>query len=189
MDEPPMPKPRVCWPAVLGSLLAIGLIVYVSFVYGSTVCDPSGGMDFDPGEPFRLDFGRGSGMHGLDTISIAQDGQTIIHRSVRSGGWEHASLRLTREQRQAIAEAVIRRGLFRLANAYHAPIHDGTQWVLWIRQGEREKAVYFDNSFPRAIRAFADDLDRILSPAGYDQLRWKRTNARTHDDELWKAIR
>ena len=128
-------------------------------------------------------------MNGLETISIAEDGQTTLHRSVRSGGWEYASLRLTAKQLEAIAEAVTRRGLFRLANAYHAPIHDGTQWVLWIRQGEREKAVYFDNSFPRAIRAFADDLDRILSPAGYDQLRWKRTNARTHDDELWKAIR
>ena len=64
--------------------------------------------------------------------------------------------------------------------------------VLWMRQGERQKATYFDNNFPASIRNFANDLDAILRSAGYENLRWqpgKSANSREHEKALWNSIK
>jgi hypothetical protein len=82
---------------------------------------------------------------------------------------------------EAVAEvlkAVESNGLMGLHKAYHDDnIAAGTQWVLWIKQGEREKSVYFNNSFPRAITAFAGQLDAILARAGWT--RWRGSRSRS----------
>ncbi len=103
-------------------------------------------------------------------------------------------MRLSQEQLRAIAQAVTHHGLPRLQKAYHPIFHvyDGTQWVLWLRQGERQKASYFDNSFPASIRHFANELDGILRLAGYDRLRWQPSqpaNSREHEKALWNSIK
>ena len=51
-------------------------------------------------------------------------------------------------------------------------IADGTQWVLWIQQAPSERAIYFNNSFPSQINAFAGSLDAILQGAGLASASW-----------------
>jgi hypothetical protein len=171
-----------------GVLVSLGLLVNCVSASRRTVSDPAGSLPFDIAQPFKIDFGRGSGMHGLDTIAIAQDGQTSLCRSLPDGSWEHSSLRLSPERIRAVARAVARHNLPRLARAYHANVADGTQWVLWIRQGQRQKATYFDNNFPTSIRGFSSELDRILQSAGYNTLHWQPSKTRA-DKELWNSIK
>jgi hypothetical protein len=180
---------RLRWPWALGVVVSLGLLMHCAFAGERTVSDPAGSLPFDATQPFKLDFGRGSGWHGLDTVAIAQDGQTSLHRSRRNGSWERSSLRLSAEQIRAVARAVARHGLPRLAKEYHTDIADGTQWVLWIRQGQRQKATYFNNNFPDSIRHFARQLDGVLRSAGYDALRWQPVKSRDHEKELWNSIK
>ena len=53
-------------------------------------------FQIDSVQPFRLEFGRGSGWNGLDTIQIDQTGGVVLHRlkSDGTGSWETTSLRL-----------------------------------------------------------------------------------------------
>jgi len=96
--------------------------------------------------PFELDFGRGSGMVGLDTVAISEDGNAVLHRLGEHRQWVWATLRLSREQMRSIANMITRRGLGSLQNEYTPSfrVHDGTQWVLLIRQGDRRKSSYFE---------------------------------------------
>jgi hypothetical protein len=173
----------------LALVVSLGLLVQCAFAGERTVSEPAGALPFDVTQPFKLDFGRGSGWHGLDTVAIAQDGQTSLHRLRRDGRWERSSLRLSPEQFRAVAQAVARHGLPRLAKEYHTTLADGTQWVLWIRQRQRQKATYFNNNFPASIRHFARQLDGILRSAGYDALRWQPAKSRNHERELWNSIK
>ena len=148
---------------------------------------------FTPAAPFELDFGRGSGMVGLDTVAISEDGNAVLHRLGEHRQWVWATLRLSREQMRSIANMITRRGLGSLQNEYTPSfrVHDGTQWVLLIRQGDRRKSSYFDNSFPSAIRSFAADLDGMLRAAGSERLHWQpiENGPREHEKLLWNSIR
>src|SRR5687767_12389306 len=124
----------------------------------------------DRAQPFRLEFGRGSGWHGLDTVKLDETGRFVVHRmkstrqdDVNVLSWEGATLQWPREAVAEVLKSVESNGLMRLHRVYHDPdIADGTQWVLWIKQGEREKSVYFNNSFPAEITRFAEQLDATL---------------------------
>jgi len=75
--------------------------------------------------------------------------------------------------------------------AYHADIYDGTQWVLWIRQGDREKVVYCSNHFPDPIVRFAAWLDANVARSVGPSLKWRAVPAlrsRDHERELWQSI-
>jgi hypothetical protein len=153
----------------------------------------------DPTQPFWLEFGRGSGWHGLDIVKIDQTGRAVLQRmnsEHRNDAavlpWEVATLRLSREALAEVLKAVESNGLTGLHKGYHQDIADGTQWVLWIKQGEREKSVYFNNSFPPAITGFAAQLDAILVRAGLDKVTWEpvpEQEARQHERELWDSIK
>jgi hypothetical protein len=153
----------------------------------------------DPGKPWRLEFGRGSGWHGLDTIKLDNDGRLVLHRlkPERQGdtiahSWETASLELPADAVAKVLEAVEAHRLLELNKAYHAAVADGTQWVLWVRQGEREKSVYFNNHFPDPIVRFAGRLDKILSASAGPKLRWRpvpHADSRNHARELWDSIK
>jgi hypothetical protein len=151
----------------------------------------------DPEQAFRLEFGRGSGMRGLETVRITQDGRVALYRHQRSqpqqGGWESASLQLASGALAEVLKAVEANGLMALGRAYHDPdVADGTQWVFWVKQGEREKSVYFNNNFPRPITRFAEQLDSILSEAGLDEVAWQTVpdrEAGLHHRELWNSIK
>lgn len=150
----------------------------------------------DRAKAFRLEFGRGSGWRGLETIRVSHDGSVVLHRlkhGQREPSWETATMRLSPSELAEILQAVETNGLMKLGRAYHDPgVADGTQWLLWLKQGEQEKSVYFDNEFPQSIRQFAEQLDAILSRAGLDKAIWQpvpASRSRRHELELWDSIK
>ena len=106
--------------------------------------------------------------------------------------WETATLQLQADKLAEVLKAVETNDLMNLHRAYHTDVNDGTQWVLWIKQGEQEKSVYFNNSFPRRIKEFASQLDGILSVAGLSTVAWTPVpdkESRQHEKELWDSIK
>ena len=179
--------------------LLIAIAYAVAGCSGSVEKDDRPPFTIDRTQPFRLEFGRGSGWHGLNTIKIDRTGRAVLHRQkaeyrkdVTVTSWEFATLQLSPEALAEVLQAVESNNLMRLHKAYHEDIADGTQWVLWIKQGEQEKSVYFDNSFPRAITDFAEQLDAILTRDGSDKVTWQPVPEREsgqHDRDLWDSIK
>jgi hypothetical protein len=170
--------------------LVIAVALVVVGCSGRVERDDRPAFTIDRTQPFWLEFGRGSGWHGLDTIKLDQTGRVVLHRITSRMSWEVATLQLSPEALAEALNAVESNGLMRLHKAYYADIHDGTQWVLWIKQGEREKSVYFNNSFPAAITRFAEQLDAILARGGLDKAGWQPVpdrEARQHEKELWHS--
>jgi hypothetical protein len=153
----------------------------------------------DPDKPWQIVLGRGSGSHGLDTITLNQDGQLVIYRrkSESQGNfirlsWETATLKLPPESVTKVLEAVEKHQLLKLDREYHANAHDGTQWVLWIRQGDQEKAVYFNNHFPEQIVKFAKLMDKIVWANSDLNLKWEKVRDEEeskHQLELWESLK
>jgi hypothetical protein len=155
----------------------------------------------DRGAPFRLEFGRGSGLYGFDTIDLHDDGTVTFHRLSREDDGrlapedfvETATIHLPVEALTEVLDTVEDTGVLGLYEKYHEPgVADGTQWVLWVQQGQKETSVYCDNYFPKPIVRFAVALDRVLARNGVEQAKWRRVNdeeARNYDRELWESIR
>ncbi len=170
-----------------------------SLPLAEVVPDPRPPFRLDPGAPWRLTLGRGSGWHGLDTVEVGHDGSLVLYRMAHRRrrktivvSWQTATAQLPPDATTKVFDAVEANGLLGLAKAYHANVADGTQWVLWVRQGEREKAVYFNNHFPDAIVRFADRLDTIVAEAVGSDLRWwgvPSAREREHEKDLWGSIR
>lgn len=166
---------------------------------GRVEMDDRPSFTIDHAQPFWLEFGRGSGWHGLNTVKIDQTGKVVLHRmksesqqDVTVLSWEAATLQLSPEALAEVPKAVESNSLTGLHKAYHRDIDDGTQWVLWLRHGEQEKSVYFDNSFPRGITTFAEQLDAILARAGSATVKWQPvpvSESRRHERELWDSIK
>lgn len=181
------------------SLVIVIALAAAAGCSGRVETDDRPAFTIDRAQPFWLEFGRGSGWHGLDTIKIDQTGRVVLHRmkftqraNVNNLSWEVATLQVPADVVAEVLRAVESNGLMGLHKAYHENIADGTQWVLGIKQGEREKSVYFDNRFPRAITAFAEQLDAILTRAGLDRVERQpvpERDSRKHEKELWDSIK
>jgi hypothetical protein len=161
------------------SLVIVIALAAAAGCSGHVEKDERPAFTIDRTQPFWLEFGRGSGWRGLATVKIDQNGRVVLHRksarrdNVNVLSWEVATLQLPPDVVSEVLNEVESNGLMALHKAYHDDdIKDGTQWVLWIKQAEREKSIYFSNSFPRAIIAFADQLDIILARAGLDMVAW-----------------
>jgi hypothetical protein len=169
-----------------------------SFPLTKMVKDDRPAFRIDPDKPFRIELGRGSGRDGLETIRIAQDGSVILHRmkeeqrdNVIKVFWQRAEHNLSNESLGKILDAIEANDLMKLGRSYDAGGSDGTQWVLWIKQGEQEKTIYCDNHFPTPIIRFAEQLDAILATSGRN-LTWRGvSNDRHmgHDHDLWESIK
>lgn len=161
--------------------------------------DPRPTFHIDATQPFRLEFGRGSGWQGLETVKIDQSGCVVLHRMKRERRedatletWETATLSLPPDGLADVLKAIDENGLMGLHKSYSTDVQDGTQWVLWIKQGEREKSVYFNNSFPNVITRFAEQLDGTLAAAELDKVTWQPvppSESRQHERELWNSIK
>lgn len=138
-------------------------------------------LNIDHTQPFWIEFGRGSGLNGLDTVKIDQTGKAILRKmksTHQNLSWEVATLQLSRGELDEVLKAVESNKLMGLQKSYHRNLADGTQWVLWIRQGKHENSVYFNNNFPGSITAFADQLDAILTRAGLEKAMWQPVSER-----------
>ncbi len=149
----------------------------------------------DLNRPYLVEFGRGSGWHGLETVKVLADGAVVLHRfrDERAGDVETARLVLPPAAPAEVARAIEEHRLVDLQREYHLPNRaDGTQWVLRFPHGDREKVVSFDNRFPPEIRRFAADLDRVLAENGSEAGDGRRVTyapAGAHERDLWDSIR
>lgn len=156
--------------------------------------DPNPAVPWDAAADYRLEFGRGSGMEGLDTVAI-QDGKVTLHWRIwedePTSYWQTVTMELSEIAIKEIGQSVEDLKLLELHNGYHAEICDGVQWVFWIEQGGQSKSIYFNNHFPESIQKFAVHLDRILDEAGLQNAQWQRVpdeEQGSHDQALWKKL-
>ncbi len=165
------------------------LIVLVAGCSGRVETDDRPAFIIDRTKPFLVEIGRGGYRTGLDTIKVDHTGRIVLHRAYHQKRqddqydliFEIATLQLSPDALVEVVKAVEANNLMALGKAYYdARIADGTQWVLWIRQGEQEKVVYCDNRFPPAITEFAEQLDEIISRAGLDDSKWQPESRQGH---------
>jgi hypothetical protein len=170
-----------------------------SFPLARIVEDSNPTFNIDPMKPFTMTFGKGSGWVGLDTIEINENGKVVLHRiqveqrhGIQHFFWETGKMQLLPEDITAIIDSLYTFHIFTMHKQYHANIHDGTQWVLWIKQEQHEKSIYCNNHFPNDILAFSDFLDDLLTKRGLSDVTWTRVpehESRNHEKELWESIR
>jgi hypothetical protein len=145
-----------------------------------------------PTGPYWVELGRGSGMIGLDTVKIREDGAVTLQRPGHPS-WATATMKLSDGSLARLRRSVAENRLLGLRRAYHAVgVHDGTQWVLRITQGGEEKTVYFSNLFPDEVVRFADEIDAVLAKDGLGDAEWRSIDpevGREADDGLWDSIR
>lgn len=149
-------------------------------------------FEIDPSAEFHFAFGQGSGMDGLDTLQFGRDGIVTLHRNTSKGRWQTATITLDSNSIRRILQTLETENIMGMSAKYHADVSDGSQWILWITQGPRSKAIYFDNYFPQGIRRLAKVLDRELAAAGIATLKWKRVpkkESRLHEASLWNSIK
>jgi hypothetical protein len=160
--------------------------------------DLSAPFVLDATQPFRIQLGRGSGQFGLNTVSVFHHGTTTLHRrrtyrglGPESAFWQEATLNLDGKAINQLVKAVQANQLLAMHRGYHAEVADGTQWILWIQQGENEKAIYCNNHFPAPILRFARQLDNILKRHDLADAKWRRIadgDTRNHENPLWRSI-
>ena len=176
------------------------LVFVVSFVVVNSGCWHSGGsalMSVPDKRPvfsiqsdtsFAIEFGRGSGWHGLDTISIDEIGMVLIHQ-ITNSGLEKSSFTLKPSEVMDILASLRLHEIMNLDREYHdESIADGTQWVFLVTQGDNTKTIYFNNHFPKEITDFASDLDSILH-IDDRKLHWETAGSDEVSERLWDAIK
>jgi hypothetical protein len=179
-------------------IAALAAGVTAAALWHLTGHSPSNLVRLDPAVPYVIEFGRGSGLHGLDTVRVLQDGTVTLHRRSRTFdgkeahlGVETATLKLPEGPLAEVVTAVEKNRLLSLDRAYHGKMADGTQWVFWVEQGGAERAVYCDNNFPAEIVRFAAALDKVLAENGLEGAAWQPVpdeDAGDHERELWASI-
>jgi len=154
-------------------------------------------MVFDASKPYRLEFGRGSGRYGLDTIVLDEEGRITQHRQKEvptEDGiycyWQTRSFSIPSDTVKQVAALIEDLRIIEMKRAYHADVVDGMQWIFWLVQGGQEKSVYFNNHFPKAIQDFAVALDAQLRNAGIAKIKWTRVpddESRQHEKAIWNS--
>lgn len=150
--------------------------------------------NFFPDKPFHLEFGRGSGMRGLELVMIDETRQATLFRmnyDRADSTWETAQLRLSKRGFSQIVDTINRLEITRMAKQYHANVHDGNQWIFWLTQGSQGKTIFFDNHFPKAIEEFARTLDETLQTEGLGKVQWSaipKEKWRDHEKSIWQSI-
>lgn len=154
------------------------------------VVDPDA-FAIDASQPFEFEYGSGSGLAGLKIWHRSENGTVRFFcgdfEACRDGdGW------ISSDIAQPTVFAAIRQTRFEhLAAAYAADVCDGWQAILWIRQGTRERTIYFDNAAP-AIPLLASlhalPIRHDAAPPGQPTAEavaavhalWQRTRGRAH---------
>ncbi|HEV2296737.1 MAG TPA: hypothetical protein VGR35_23045 [Tepidisphaeraceae bacterium] len=146
----------------------------------------------DASKPFVIEFGRGSGQHGLDIVKVNETGAVQLSRIEGRPNAEFASLQLSSTDVATLVGLVNTNQLTSMGRMYSDPrMADGTQWVLWIEQSPFQKSIYFNNFFPDEITAFESGLDALLQKAGSGTAMWSplpRQQAMDQQKALWGRI-
>lgn len=103
------------------------LVIVAAFAVGGcsghVERDSRPAFTIDRSQPFWLEFGRGSGWHGLDTVKLDQTGRVVLHRMKSTP--QVATLQLSPEAVAAVLGAVESNNLTGLHKSYHEDIADG----------------------------------------------------------------
>ena len=141
-----------------------------------------------PEKGFQIAFGRGSGWHGLDTVSVDDAGTVTLHK-ISDAGIIRSSFTLVENDLNAVLSLVDECGVMDFDREYHdETVVDGTQWVLLVEQGEKMKSIYFNNHFPEKIHRFALQFDSILD-AESKGLETITVEIDPISDRLWDSIK
>jgi hypothetical protein len=108
------------------------------------------------------------------------------------GGWRRKTFAVGPRGLGRLVQAINDLGLFGLHRAYHADVHDGTQWCVLIKAGGRRKAVYCNNTFPPEVRqlaAFADSELIAHYADGVEAVVVPKEEVRQLDRALWAGMR
>lgn len=145
-----------------------------------------------PDENFELQFGRGSGWHGLDVLRITSDRRAVYEYRTELGIWERKRFAVDAKGLADLRGAIDTLNPWDMERAYHADVCDGTQWAFFVCVDGTSKSIYFNNHFPGAIKQFADFVDRAILQPFADPLKAQTVadrHHRKHEKELWESIR
>jgi hypothetical protein len=152
--------------------------------------DSSPSFTLDPAQPFHLEFGRGSGWHGLEMFILDQSGRATISRlNEPSLKIEYVETEISLPQTliNQIITAINTEKITSLDRSYSMAVADGTQWAFLLTQGSHKKIIYFDNNFPAPINNFATTLDQLLAPS-LQSAQWSPLTNRDLEKPLWSAV-
>jgi hypothetical protein len=113
-----------------------------------------------------------------------------VPQTVRAHEWDVASFEISPSAVEKISDSIFWNRLMVMSRVYKPvlTIHDGTQWMLLIKQGGEAKRVYFDNHFPWRITSFAEELDEAVGLEKLAEVEWKplpEGEGRKDERELW----
>jgi hypothetical protein len=154
--------------------------------------------EIDPAHQWTITIGFGHVVWGLNTIQVDHAGHVELHEFRPLGdepedhrqGWFSKRGTLGREGVQRLLAAIDECGVMSWHRRYvtRGIFSEGRQAV-WVRQGTREKYVYFEKAWPEPMKrllAVAQEVtDGRASPLR--QVEWIAVPpevAGTHDDEL-----
>lgn len=146
-----------------------------------------------PDQKFEIQFGRGSGWHGLDLLRITSDGEAWFEYQTETdnGVWHRKRFHVGDQRLADLRDAINALNPWGMAAAYHGNVHDGTQWVLLVRVDGKSKSVYFDNNFPGRITQFAGFIDRAILEPLAEPIAPEVVPARhhrKHEKDIWASI-
>ena len=102
----------------------------------------------DPSTEFSVSLGRGSGLSGLDTLSIDEAGVVSVHSLFRTPP-RSTVFQLTDIEMAEVRTVLESTNVLIMDREYHADdVFDGSQWIFIVKQGEQKKTIYFNNDFP-----------------------------------------
>jgi len=169
-----------------------------------SIQDPGPYFEMDAHLPFRLEFGRGSELPGLDgagmldVVIVDQTGHVSLSRQpTRTGAekylatmnehWATAELQLSPDLVAEIVSRINSERLIALDRHYTGNVADRAEWVFFVTQNGQQRVVYFHREFPAAITRFADALDDILKRGGIDHANWT-PGGEDLSKNLWKRL-
>lgn len=140
-------------------------------------------FNFRPGQPFALEFGRGSGWQGLATFKLNEAGEVeLVERryfleEFKAGNyqpvWAKTNFKLTANEVRQIAVAIDKFQLAEMDPMYiDSRIADGAQWEFYLQQAGKGKKIYFSNLFPQKIKHFTSFIDNLFKEKK-DKVSWK----------------
>lgn len=148
----------------------------VPFVRTWTVEDPASrdadSVDWQHATDLRFTWGDGSGWHGYDSVKVFPNGNVVyVFRDYAGRGWAWKRAEFTvdpltvRDLLQLLRDV----DYFRLKQAYHAAIEDGTQRFVKVEISGKRKGVYCNNNFPGEIlriKSFVEE--RVLGQHAHE---------------------
>jgi hypothetical protein len=170
--------------AAVEAIVACAVVVAIC---GWTDSEPIG-----PDQEFELQFGRGSGWHGLDLLRVASDGRATYEYQPQWGTWIRKTFVVDIERMRELRAAVNDLNVWGMQRAYSRGVADGTQWIVLIRVEGKSKSVYFDNKFPVRIKRFADYVDNAILKPLADPVEPIIVPTRLHGQhtkEIWASIK